>query len=69
MDPLLALVIPSATRRDEVQMRVVLPIAAMGLDDDDVPPPLRSLPLTRLKTSSKHRTPQRMNGLSKAFDC
>jgi hypothetical protein len=36
MDPLLRLPIPAATRRDDMQMRVVLPIASMGLDDDDI---------------------------------
>ena len=36
MDPLLALTIPSTAGGDDVEMRVVLPIAAMGLDDDDV---------------------------------
>src|SRR5215510_11618490 len=36
MDPLLRLVIPSATGGKEVQMGVILPIAPMGLDDHDV---------------------------------
>ena len=37
MDPLLGLPIPAATRRKDMQMRVILPITAMGLDDDDGP--------------------------------
>src|SRR5262249_44597621 len=36
MAPLANLRIPAATRRHHVEMRVVLPIAAMRLDDDDV---------------------------------
>src|SRR6187397_2167930 len=36
MHPLARLLIPAATSGDDVQMRVVLTIAAMGLDDDDV---------------------------------
>ena len=36
MDPLLRLLIPAATGGDDVQMGVVLPMAAMRLDDDDV---------------------------------
>src|SRR5215831_10036039 len=36
MDPLLGLLSPSTTGGDEVQMGIVLAIAAMGLDDDDV---------------------------------
>jgi hypothetical protein len=36
MDPLLRLLIPAATGGDDVQMGIVLPIAAMSLDDDDV---------------------------------
>jgi hypothetical protein len=37
MHPLSRLPIPAATGGDDVQMGVVLAIAAMGLDDDDVP--------------------------------
>ena len=36
MDPLLGLLSPSPTGGDDVQMGIVLAIAAMGLDDDDV---------------------------------
>jgi len=36
MHPVSRLLIPSATGGDDVQMRVILAIAAMGLDDDDV---------------------------------
>ena len=36
MHPLLGLLIPSTTGGDDVQMGIVLAIAAMGLDDDDV---------------------------------
>ena len=36
MHPLAGLLIPAATRGNAVQMRIVLPIAAMRLDDHDV---------------------------------
>src|SRR6266704_595387 len=38
MHPLLCLLIPSATGGNAMQMRIVLPIAAMGLDNHDVAP-------------------------------
>jgi hypothetical protein len=36
MTSLAGLQLPAAARRNHVEMRVVLPIAAMRLDDDDV---------------------------------
>src|SRR4029434_27686 len=38
MPPLLALRIPSSTRGNDMQMGVVLAVAAMGLDDHDIAP-------------------------------
>src|SRR5262249_4891510 len=38
MDPLPGLGIPAATRGNDVQMRMVLPVAAMRLDDHDIAP-------------------------------
>ena len=48
MHPLLRLLIPSSAGRNDVQMRVVLAIAAMRLDDDDVAA-LERLPTHRAK--------------------
>src|SRR5262249_60492725 len=36
MDPLLRLWIPAATRRNDMQMRIVASIPAMGLEHDDI---------------------------------
>ena len=48
MHPLLRLLIPSSAGRNDVQMRVVLAIAAMRLDHDDVAA-LERLPTHRAK--------------------
>jgi len=48
---------------DQMQVRVILPIAAMGVEHGDIAP-RSALPLTVLKKSSRHCAPQRMNALN-----
>jgi hypothetical protein len=68
LPPLVCRLIPATPGRHAVPMRLVLAMTPMSRAHDDRAP-LRALPLTVRKKSSKHCTPHGLHGLSHAAAC